>query len=1097
MSLTYTGGELGYTEYPSDYATNLTAEQIIEQNPDVFTSRTASDYTNSEEGGMQENYAGTEFITNHPDYSNWSSNVNNPLTGSSYQQWELKTNPNEWADEYPDNRPTEQTFYVAYNNRTDEYTGGYGLTKDEAKEGAPEGGDPIRVIEITVGTGSGIGEALNAARDPRGNPITGFRNVLSGLQEERDRHKQNQRDNEAAAGQRQAAMDQWNYENVYEPATAYANSLTSEAATWRENQANNWNENLETYAQSVADEENERNTLLNDYGSSLTEWSRGVKDWASSSQTGVYTSNRSYIYNNLGSNLTNIVNNLNTRAEELGLQPLMNEDQLNNIIDSTKNIYGAYYAEQRIGQQWNGETDGGAYDLIGQFDSDYYLNTQNSNLIDYWNNAVVDEGNILSADNDLDVTAAYGSLANMAWYDYTYTGKNQGLRGSQAGYAREAEEYDESYSSMTDAEKQRVRDQLFGLTGANNTIEWAENILDPSSDQTQSLLEGRISSAFSEADIEQQDKFRALATDVLEKAVNELNKQQARERELDVYRGLPGFNEIYGSSQSLADNMLGDMRGYLNLGGMQSRGLEENLREGIENITGIGRGANAEYNWQKWMDETLKPYYEGLEEIEGERVDEDGNKITYSLTNEEGREFITKFLSDYITPRFNMSKSMSEFVSYLDTLDEDEQNIFQTQTAMNQLKQTAELKAREYFEQLSGTEAGFDTAFYMDPLSQLDELTEDELNRDYTDVETTRRNYEEQKTAVQRDWAAAKSNADSKSGIPEGANEYSWSQWAYYYGVDINNADQFAKLHYQIAGQRAGFDPAKDVFDVRTIDAYISDVIVDAIADERVDIGDAAFMQFVTPDEFATALLEGIDPLENQEEWEKVLESFGIENLDASLEEVKEYIKEAFETGAAQDIREGIKYLNERRKTASQENLGVDYIQRDPLEILGERGDIEVGSEAWKDLMISYNLDENLSYDQASLALRDIERVDEETTNPLFEYFKSNGYAGSQDDFLNEFFPDASSDEIADLNFVGRALQGGFGMSDIDMSDPFAAMSQFNSFLGDSGDDLYGRDDDDDNERTNNYFDVFPDERDYASSTGRGIIDTWTGGLFG
>ena len=85
--------------------------------------------------------------------------------------------------------------------------------------------------------------------------------------------------------------------------------------------------------------------------------------------------------------------------------------------------------------------------------------------------------------------------------------------------------------------------------------------------------------------------------------------------------------------------------------------------------------------------EIFQPYYEGLEEIEGERLDADGNKITYDLTSEEGKKFITKFISDYITPRFNMSKSMSEFVSYLDTLDEDEQNIFQTQTAMNKLKQ--------------------------------------------------------------------------------------------------------------------------------------------------------------------------------------------------------------------------------------------------------------------------------------------------------------------------------------------------------------------------------------------------------------------------
>ena len=42
---------------------------------------------------------------------------------------------------------------------------------------------------------------------------------------------------------------------------------------------------------------------------------------------------------------------------------------------------------------------------------------------------------------------------------------------------------------------------------------------------------------------------------------------------------------------------------------------------------------------------------------------------------------------------------------------------------------------------------------------------------------------------------------------------------------------------------------------------------------------------------------------------------------------------------------------------------------------------------------------------------------------------------------------------------------------------------------------------DDDNDSSDNdntsYFDLFPEEKDYASSTGRGIIDSWTGGLFG
>jgi hypothetical protein len=68
------------------------------------------------------------------------------------------------------------------------------------------------------------------------------------------------------------------------------------------------------------------------------------------------------------------------------------------------------------------------------------------------------------------------------------------------------------------------------------------------------------------------------------------------------------------------------------------------------------------------------------------------------------------------------------------------------------------------------------------------------------------------------------------------------------------------------------------------------------------------------------------------------------------------------------------------------------------------------------------------------------------------------------------------------------------------MSDPFVAMSQFDSLLGDSDDDLYGvnmQDNDYDEDLDSDYFDIFPDERDYASSTGRGIIDSWTGGLFG
>ena len=498
------------------------------------------------------------------------------------------------------------------------------------------------------------------------------------------------------------------------------------------------------------------------------------------------------------------------------------------------------------------------------------------------------------------------------------------------------------------------------------------------------------------------------------------------------------------------------------------------------------------------MDETLEPYYEGLEEIEGERVDEDGNKITYDLTSEEGKQFITKFISDYITPRFNMSKSMSEFVSYLDTLDEDEQNIFQTQTAMNKLKQTAELSAKAQFNALkeSGDKSKFDYEYYFDPTTSLEGVSEEDLKNNYMNVAETMKKYEAQKAAVNKDWAAAKANGKSKEGIPAHSSNYNWEQWAYFYGVDINDKKQFAKLHYQVAGQ-GKYDPAKDIVSYSTINEYFNDVLMPLVAEEKISLDDAAFMQFVTPEEFATAMLEGIDPTENKEEWKKVLEQFGIEDLDASLEEVKKYIKEAFETGEAQAIREGIKYLNEKKEDINQETLGVDYIERDPLEILGEKGAIEVGSQAWKDLMISYNFDPNLNYEEATNALLDKENIEAETNNALYEIFRGNGYAGTEEEFYEQFFPDASDEDLADLNFVGRALKGGMSLEGIS-SDPFMAMSQFEEFLGGSEGDLYGMKDEDgkDNDNTS-YFDLFPDEKDYASETGRGIIDSWTGGLFG
>ena len=286
-----------------------------------------------------------------------------------------------------------------------------------------------------------------------------------------------------------------------------------------------------------------------------------------------------------------------------------------------------------------------------------------------------------------------------------------------------------------------------------------------------SALEGSVFNVFGKKDLEEQDKFQAIALDLLKTSVDELDQQRKRERELDIYRGLPGFDEIYGANSSIANSLIGDsgIGGYLSMGGYNVDQMTESLENQLSGATGISNNSSV-YNWQKWFDETLLERYETLEEVTGklsadienldpildtekwntfkEKIEsldpetqpEEWNKLLkdnnlatglsleraleikdpgnwnsllekYDLdpgltkeatiellsnSDEEIKriytiedEFRNTFIEDFIKPRFDQSKSMDEFISYLDTLDEDEQNVFQTEDAMTALKNVA------------------------------------------------------------------------------------------------------------------------------------------------------------------------------------------------------------------------------------------------------------------------------------------------------------------------------------------------------------------------------------------------------------------------
>ena len=909
--------------------------------------------------------------------------------------------------------------------------------------------------------------------------------------------QQTSRDNAATAYNRdEAAPGRDNAADTYNgqmlaARTKLADEYNEGQLKARQDSVNTFNEGADEKRKNAAIEANEIADDAYDMATSFNKWSDDTIKWAKNTQTGYYKENRQQIFDTVTSKL-----------DEFVKKGWMTQDQANQTRQNLKNNYGTYYIKERIPGIWNPDVDGGLRDPLGMFKSDYYLKEygDTTGLNKSWQDATK-LGNADSPydpDNDLDITARYGTLDNYAHYHYSTQGKASGFRGQEADVPEEAEAY---RNTVTDEEMNIIRDKMLGLTGTDEygrVVEWGEDILDPNSDETASLLETTVGSIFGEKDLEQQDKFSTLAQDILLKSVNQLNEEESKTKNVNLFKSLPGFSEIYGANKELANSILGDsgIGGYLNLMGKNTKQMQESLEGEFEKITGITNHV-AEYNWQKWLDETIEEY-KNMETIEGERVDSEGNPVEYDLTTDENKLFMQNFINDYISPRFNKSKSMSEFISYLDVQDENKQNIFQTQTAMNALKQLAEVRAKAYFTELSkstGSTAAFDYKFYMDPTTRLDSLQG--MNKEYVAPASVVQRYENQKGIVQGDWAKAKQNPNTKAD-----GTYSWGQLAYMYGLDINDEEQFAKLHFQVKGLKNAFEGAADVVDGNTVNDWLTNTLLPLVEEEKISLKDAAFMQFVTPKEFAMAMLEGIDPIENKEEWQKVLEKIGLDDVESSLEEVQKYIEEAFETGEALVIREGIKHLNETKQKVNQKNLGVDYIQRDPVAILGNPGDIEVGSQEWRELLDKYDIDEDFDYDQARNALLNIENIDKPTTNVLFSIYRNQGYGGTEEEFMQEFFPDATKEDLVDLDFLGKAMQGDLNFKKFDPeiggNDPFATMLQFEDFLGSTEDPYFLKDEDDGDEIKNeaSYFDFFPEEDRNTDSKGFGIMDTWTGGLF-
>ena len=833
---------------------------------------------------------------------------------------------------------------------------------------------------------------------------------------------------------------------------------------------------------------------------------------------------------------------------------LIDFDANGNLTNDAAMLTG-FYSNYKVNRY---DSSKGAKPPKGNFDAAYYAteNQYGRQAMEEWNansnNVFADLGINLP---NLDYTQGYATVINGLPYDflvkkYTDIKSNPSIsdldnRANAAVDTELADAVAETWNTFDQAEKDAFQKKLLGLDkqGASGqyyvdfdnpyVVDEEGNTVyetDEFGNQTPqinpanlSYLESSVFNVFGKKDLEQQDRFQALALDVLKNSVDELNKQRDRERELNIYKGLPGFNEIYGANSSIANSLLGDsgIGGYLSMMGQNVDKLSEDLEKQLGGVTGISNNSSV-YNWQKWFNDTLLDRYQNLEEITGKlSADIEGldpilnetqwnsfktkinaategteeyknllkdNNLALGLSKERAleikdpnnwksllekydlspdltkdqaldifkdsskdinriytieSEFRDKFIDDYIKPRFDQSKSMDEFVSYLDTLDEDEQNVFQTQDALQELKNVANAYSVAKLQTIQNMGPSlFNADFYFDPTTAIDSRYEGAKDEAYR----------QQKEAVAADWETAKNNPNAMIPGTESAaypNGFSWYQYAYYYGLDLNDKADFARLHHDVVGYRKNFDAAKDITSVGDIRAYISDVVLPKVAEAKLEIGDAAFSEFTTPEEYADYLLEGIDPTENKPEWKEILERFGLDD-DATLDEVKDYIIDATRTGAAKDIRESIKFLNERKLTPTQERLGVSYIERP----------------------------------------EDAKDVEDEDASALYKIFADAGYTGTEDEFFTNFMPDV---DRGDIELITAGLGGAdkFQLTEI-KDDPFEALSSVSSFF-DDGTDAFGNEPKEETTKSNDYdyFSLFDDKDDYKSDAGRDYISEY------
>lgn len=418
-------------------------------------------------------------------------------------------------------------------------------------------------------------------------------------------------------------------------------------------------------------------------------------------------------------------------------------------------------------------------------------------------------------------------------------------------------------------------------------------------------------------DLAKAKKIEALKADVFQVASQEFDRQKQLEE--------AGKFNLFNTNNSLFQEMAADLGvkpEFFNLGRLQS---------------------NVNYNWQNWFENELRERY---------NPNNPKNQIKRVLgETPEDLELAGAFVQDYLQRRFDGSKSLSEFMGYLNPTEINPVLETDNQTAWRKFTRDGITKLAGSFDDPTSVLGNFWTNLQSAWAKGRDfngELySKQALSGDTTDpftVSDLHSNLQKiNQVAMQKESTNLSAgdikdldlkNVDTKDSTALDQQVQLYQQWfqiMYNNGVDIQDPDQFARLHYSTYLKSPDnpvlrLDPGRtlqsnstNLIDTDEVKLVLQQVQQLALqADEYAD--QIQFSTFKTPEEYVMEMVKGsgiTDPTKD-----------GDIDLTDTLSQFVDEFSGVISSYAGEVIRQRIREAINQSKQPSQQELGVEFIQR-------------------------------------------------------------------------------------------------------------------------------------------------------------------------